>query len=60
MVMFYELKGLHVTVETWFNDLRYSDIPGLTMGMLLTERKIFPIITIKSILQTTGNANIVQ
>ena len=32
---------------------RYNDIPGLTMGMSLTERKIFPVITIKSISQTT-------
>ena len=31
---------------------RYNDIPGLTMGMSLTERKIFPVITIKSISQT--------
>ena len=31
-----------------FNDLRYNDIPGLTMGMLLTECKVFPVITIKS------------
>ena len=38
---------------------RYNDIPGLTMGMSLTEHKIFPaVITIKSISQTTGNANI--
>ena len=36
---------------------RYNDIPGLTRGMSLTERKIFPVITIKSISQTTGNAN---
>ena len=36
---------------------RYNDIPGLTMGISLTERKIFPVITIKSISQTTGNAN---
>ena len=40
--------------EPRYNDLRYNDIPGLTMGMLLTERKIFPVITIKSISQTTG------
>ena len=45
--------------EPRYNDLWYNDIPGLTMGMSLTKRKIFPIITIKSILQTTGNANIV-
>ena len=38
---------------------RYNDIPGLTIGMSLTERKIFTVITIKSISQTTGNANIV-
>ena len=41
--------------EPRYNDLRYNDSPGLTMGMLLTERTIFPVITIKS--QTTGNAN---
>ena len=40
--------------EPRYNDLRYNDIPGLTMGMSLTERKIFPVITIKSISQTTG------
>ena len=34
---------------------RYNDIPGLTMGMSLT--KIFLVITIKSISQTTGNVN---
>ena len=39
------------------NDLRYNDIPGLTMEMMLTERKIFLVIMIKSISQTTGNAN---
>ena len=44
--------------EPRYNDLRYNDIPGLTMGMSLTKRKIFPITTIKSISQTTGNANI--
>ena len=43
--------------EPWFNDLQHDDIPGLTMEMSLTERKIFPVITIKSISQTTGNAN---
>ena len=32
---------------------QYNDIPGLTMEMSLTKHKIFPIITIKSILQTT-------
>ena len=36
-----------------------DDIPGLTMGMSLTERKILPAITIKSTLQTTGNASTV-
>ena len=36
-----------------YNDLRCNDIPGLTMGMSLTEHKIFPVITIKSISQTT-------
>ena len=46
--------------EPWYNDLPYNDIPGLTMVMLLTERKIFPVITIKSISQTPGNANIVN
>ena len=30
--------------EPRFNDLRFNDIPGLTM---MTERKIFPVITIK-------------
>ena len=35
------------------NDLQYNDITGLMMGMSLTERKIFPVITIKSISQTT-------
>ena len=33
--------------EPRYNDLRYSDILGLTMGMSLTERKIFPVITIQ-------------
>ena len=42
--------------EPRYNDLRYNDIPGLTLGTSLTERKIFPVITIKSISQTTGNA----
>ena len=46
--------------EPRYNDLRYNDIPDLTMGMSLTERKIFPVITKKSISQTTGNASIVQ
>ena len=27
--------------EPRYNDLRYNDIPGLTMGMSLTEHKIF-------------------
>ena len=44
--------------EPQYSDLRYNDISGLTMGMSLTERKIFLVITIKSISQTTGNANI--
>ena len=35
-------------------------MPGLTMGISLTERKIFPVITIKSISLATGNANIVN
>ena len=46
--------------EPRFNDHRYNDIPGLSMGISLTERKIFPVITIKSISQTTWNANIVH
>ena len=46
--------------EPRYNDLRYNDIPGLTMGILLTERKIFPIIPIKSISLTKGSANIVN
>ena len=45
--------------EPRYNDLRYNDIPGLTMGIMLTERKIFPAIMIKSILQTAGNDNTV-
>ena len=45
--------------EPRYNDLRYNNIPGSTMGMSLTERKIFPVITIKSISQTTENANTV-
>ena len=32
--------------ESRYNDVRYNDIPGLTMGMSLTERKIFPAMTI--------------
>ena len=43
--------------EPQYNDLRYNDISDLTMGMSLTERKIVPLITIKSISQTTENAN---
>ena len=39
--------------EPRYNDLRYNDIPGITIRMSLTERKIFPIIAIKSISQTT-------
>ena len=35
--------------EARYNDLWYNNIPGLTMGMSLTEHKIFPVITIKSI-----------
>ena len=46
--------------EPRYNDLRYNDIPGLTMGISLTEREIFLVITIKSISQTTGSANIVN
>ena len=37
-----------------YSDLRYNDVPGTTMGMSLTERKICPVITTKSISQTTG------
>ena len=44
----------------WYDDLGYNDIPGLTMGMSLTERKIFPVITIKSISLTAGSADIVK
>ena len=39
--------------EPRYNDLQYNDITGLTMGMSLTEHKIFPVMTIKSISQTT-------
>ena len=47
--------------EPQYNDLWYNYIPGLTMGMSLTERKIFPvIIMIKSLLLTTGSANVVK
>ena len=46
--------------EPLYNDVQYNDIPGLTMGLSLTERKIFPVITIKSTSQTTGSANIVN
>ena len=53
-------ESTRYTVEPCFNDLRYNDIPGLTMELSLTERKIFPVITIKSTLQTTGSANIVK
>ena len=35
--------------ELRFNDLRFNDIPGLTMGILIPEREIFPGIIIKSI-----------
>ena len=31
------------TVEPQFNDLRFNDIPGLTMGILFPERKSFPV-----------------
>ena len=43
-----------------YNHLQYNNIPGLAMGMSLTKCKIFPVIhvMIKSISQTTGNANI--
>ena len=43
--------------EPRYNDHGYNDIPGLTMGMSLTEHKIFPVIMRKSKSQTTGNAN---
>ena len=46
--------------EPRYNDLRYNDIPGLTMGMSLTEQKMFPVITIKSISLTTVSANMVN
>ena len=46
--------------EPRYNDLRYNYIPGITIGMSLTERKIFPIITIKSISQTTGKAKMLK
>ena len=42
--------------EPQFNHLRFNDIPRLTMGILFPERKIFPGITIKSLCQTTRNA----
>ena len=44
--------------EPRYNDLLYNDIPSFTMGMSLTERKMFPVITIKSISQTTVNTNL--
>ena len=34
--------------------------PVLTMGISLTERKIFPVITIKTMSQTAGNDIIVN
>ena len=34
--------------EPRFNDIRFNDIPCLTMGTLFPESKIFPGITIKS------------
>ena len=46
--------------EPWYNDLRYNDIPGLTIGMSLTECKILPVITITSISLTIGSTNIVN
>ena len=46
--------------EPRYNDLPYNDVPGLTMGRSLTERKIFAVITTKSISQTTRNAKIVH
>ena len=39
--------------EPQYNYLQYNDIPGLTMEISLTECKIFLVITIKSIPQTT-------
>ena len=35
--------------EPQFNDLRFNDTPGLTMGILFPEHKLFSGITIKSI-----------
>ena len=46
--------------EPRYNNLQYNNIPDLTMGMSLTERKMFSVITIKSILQTTRNTSVVQ
>ena len=46
--------------EPRYNSLRYNDIAGLTIGISLTERKIFPVITMKSISLTIGSANIVN
>ena len=46
--------------EPRYNDLRYDDIPGLTMGISLTERETSPVITIKTISKTAGNAIIVN
>ena len=43
--------------EPRYNDFWYNDIPGLMMGLSLTECKIFLVIMIKSISQTTGNEN---
>ena len=34
--------------EPRYNDLQYDNIPGLMMGVSLTEHKIFLVITIKS------------
>ena len=46
--------------ESRYNNLQYNDIPGLMIGMSLTECKIFPVIMIKSISLTTGSINIVN
>ena len=45
--------------EPRYNDLRFYDIPGLTMGISLTGHKILPVLTINPIAPTTRNANII-
>ena len=37
---------MYGTAEPRYNDLRYNDIPDITMWIERTERKIFPDITI--------------